>query len=194
VPDSGGFRRYVAHVPHPNLVGPFPAGANPDQYDHLRRRVFWAMPSGIYLVGSRAGSRRNLMTATWVTQLAREPKLVGISVEREAVTHELIEDGRCFALSIVDRSDRSVVRKFVKPAVVDDEGSTMNGIAFSDAPTTGCPVLADAIGFLDCSLERKIEFGTHTLFVGEVVDAHLRTEPAENTVLRVEDTRMNYGG
>ena len=186
--------RYVAHVPHPNLVGPFPAGMNPDEYDHLRRRVFWAMPSGIYLVGSRAGARRNLMTATWVTQLAREPKLVGISVEREAVTHELIEDGRCFALSIIDRADRAVVRKFVKPAEVDGDGTTMNGVRFTETPQTGSPVLADAIGYLDCSLERRIEFGSHTLFVGEVVDAHLRADPPAAEILRVEDTRMNYGG
>ncbi len=189
-------------VPPHDLVGPFPAGANPDEYDQLRRRVFWEMPSGIYLVGSRAGERRNLMTCTWVTQVAREPKLVGVAVEREALTHELIARGRAFAISLVERSDRAVVRKFVKPAVVTDDGRTLNGVSCTDAPSTGSPVLAGARGFLDCRLERAVELGSHTFFIGEVVDAGLvppagehapPTAPGEG-VLRMEDTRMNYGG
>ena len=44
------------------LVGPFPPGADPDAYDRLRRRVLWRMPAGIYLLGSAAHGRRNLMT------------------------------------------------------------------------------------------------------------------------------------
>jgi hypothetical protein len=48
-------------------VGPFPGGADPEEFDRLRRRVLWKMPSGLYLVGSRLGDRRNLMTLNWAT-------------------------------------------------------------------------------------------------------------------------------
>src|SRR2546423_10906847 len=74
-------------------VGPFPPGADPEEYDKLRRRVLWKMPSGLYVIGSRAGDRRNLMTANWATQLAFDPKLIGVGVEKEALTHQLIQDG-----------------------------------------------------------------------------------------------------
>src|SRR2546423_11735822 len=40
-------------------VGSFPPGTDPDEYDRLRRRVLWTMPSGLYVVGSRSGGRRN---------------------------------------------------------------------------------------------------------------------------------------
>jgi hypothetical protein len=33
-----------------------------EESDKLRRRVLWTMPSGLYVVGSRDGDRRNLMT------------------------------------------------------------------------------------------------------------------------------------
>ena len=46
------------------------------EYDKLRRRVLWSMPYGLYLVGSRAGARRNMMTLNWATQVSFEPKLV----------------------------------------------------------------------------------------------------------------------
>jgi hypothetical protein len=47
-------------------IGPFPPYVHGDEaqeeYDKLRRRVLWSLPYGLYVVGSRAGARRNLMT------------------------------------------------------------------------------------------------------------------------------------
>src|SRR5262247_2295899 len=106
-------------------VGPFPREVTTDEqrdeYDRLRRRVLWTMPSGLYVIGSRAGDRRNGMTANWVTQVSFAPKLVAVAVEREAFTHELIAEGGVFACTIVDRKDRAIVRKFTKPGEVDLE-------------------------------------------------------------------------
>ena len=72
-------------------VPPFPDGADPDEYDRLRRRVLWKMPSGLYVVGSTDnGERRNGMTLNWATQVSFEPKWLGVGVEKAAFTHELI--------------------------------------------------------------------------------------------------------
>jgi flavin reductase (DIM6/NTAB) family NADH-FMN oxidoreductase RutF len=174
-------------------VSPFPEGVDPDEYDRLRRRVFWSMPSGLYVVGSTdGGERRNLMTLNWTTQLAFEPKLLGISVEQTAYTHELIEAGGVFSLCIIDREDRAIVRKFTKPVEVDLAASTLNGFPFH-AVTTGAPILDQAAAFLDCEVREQVATGDHTLFVGEVVNCGFQ-KPEDTPVLRMEDTRMNYGG
>lgn len=86
-----------------------------DAADRLRRRVLWAMPTGLFVVGSRAGDRRNLMTCNWVMQVATSPKLVAAAVESDSVTRDLIERGGAFSVSLLARSDRSLVRRFVKP-------------------------------------------------------------------------------
>jgi len=173
-------------------VGPFPAGAEPEEYDKLRRRVLWTMPSGLYIVGSRAGDRRNGMTLNWAMQLSFDPKLLGISVEREAFTHALISEGRIFSLNLVDREDRAIVRKFTKPVEVDAEAQTLNGFPYHDG-RTGAPVLDQAVAYVDCEVRDAVEAGGHTLFIGEVVDAGFQ-KPEDTPVLRMEDTRMNYGG
>jgi flavin reductase (DIM6/NTAB) family NADH-FMN oxidoreductase RutF len=174
-------------------VPPFPDGADPDEYDRLRRRVLWTMPSGLYVVGSTDGvDRRNLMTLNWATQLAFEPKLLGISVENEAYTHELIEAGGVFSLCLIDREDRAIVRKFTKPVEVDLAASTLNGFAVHTA-TTGAPVLDQAAAYLDCVVRDRVAVGGHTLFVGEIVDSGFQKDEGTE-VLRMEDTRMNYGG
>ena len=179
-------------------IGPYPPGieteADQVDYDKLRRRVLWKLPSGLYVIGSRAEDPaiKQLMTANWVTQLSFDPKWVGVSVERSTLTHRLIEETSCFSISVIDREDRAIVRKFTKPVDVDLEAKTLSGFPYLER-VTGAPVLAQCLAFVDCQARDRLDTGDHTLFAGEVVDAgFLRDE--DTPVLRMEDTRMNYGG
>lgn len=182
-------------------AGPFPpgvAGEDAEQeYDKLRRRVLWSFPSGLYVLGSRSGDERNAMTISWVTQVSFDPKLVGVAVEKGAVTHRLVADGHVFSVCTVARDDRAIVRKFTKPVDQSDTSGppgaiTLNGFAFHDG-ASGAPVLDQAPAFVDCAVRHAFDLGTHTLFVGEVIDCAFQS--GEDTeVLRMEDTRMSYGG
>ena len=178
-------------------VGPYPARVGDDDdaqedYDKLRRRVLWTLPYGLYALGSRAGERRNLMTVNWVSQVSLEPKLVGVGVEKPALTHELVTEGGVFSLNTISREDRSIVRKFTKPCDWDPEASTLNGFAVHDG-ATGAPILDRAVAYVDCEVRQAVAVGNHTFFIGEVVDAAFQADEATE-VLRMEDTRMNYGG
>jgi flavin reductase (DIM6/NTAB) family NADH-FMN oxidoreductase RutF len=204
-----------------SVVGPIPRGRDPEQYDRERRRVLWSMPTGLYVMGSRHGRRRNLMTLSWAMQVATEPKLVAVSVEASALTRELVEGSAAFSLCILARRDRSVARRFVKP-VEQDDGGSLNGFAVWEAGT-GSPILEAAMAWLDCQVRHMVDVGSHVLFVGEVVSAGWGRGSAggggvgggspggpggrggdapgdqeagegELEVLRMEDTRMSYGG
>jgi flavin reductase (DIM6/NTAB) family NADH-FMN oxidoreductase RutF len=166
-----------------------------DDLDRHRRRVLWAMPTGLYLVGSRSGDEVNLMTANLVVQVCMEPKLVAVAVERDSVTARLVTTSNAFTISLLHRTDRDVVRRFVKPVKEverDPEGVVLalSGHPVTEVGTDGLPVLAHAAGYLVCALSQAEELGSHTLCIGEVVD--VAGEPSE--VLRMEDTRMHYGG
>src|SRR5262249_35978259 len=152
---------YAAAMPvKEGPVPPFPDGADPDEYDRLRRRVLWKMPSGLYVVGATdKGERRNGMTLNWASQGSFEPKLLGISVEKEAFTHELIAASGAFVLNIIDREDRAIVRKFTKPVDVDLAAKTLNGFAYFDGPATGAPVLSQAVAYLECEVRNPVDVG-----------------------------------
>jgi flavin reductase (DIM6/NTAB) family NADH-FMN oxidoreductase RutF len=178
-------------------IGPFPPGVETDEqkveYDKLRRRVLWSFPSGLFLLGSTDQQRRrNLMTLNWVTQVSFDPKLVAVGVEKPAFTSELLTEGRVFSVCTVDREDRAIVRKFTKPVEVDLEAHTLNGFPFHDG-RTGAPILDAAPAWIDCEVRSEVDCGGHTLFLGEVVDAGF-AKPEDTPVLRMEDTRMSYGG
>lgn len=172
------------------LVGPFPPGAVPEDYDRLRRRVLWKMPAGIYLLGSAAGGRRNLMTHNLAMQVATNPKMLAVAVRKDALTHELVDKGGAFSLCFLSRQDRALARVFTKPADDSQEGY-LSGQAVK-VGSTGVPLLARSVAWLECSVRGRVGTGDHTLFLGEVVDCAAPDEEAP--VLRMEDTRLNYGG
>jgi flavin reductase (DIM6/NTAB) family NADH-FMN oxidoreductase RutF len=185
-----------------------------EAFDRLRRRVLWAMPTGLFVVGSRAGDVRNLMTCNWAMQVALTPKLVAVAVESGSVTRRLIEHGGSFSVSLLARSDRGLVRRFVKPVrdiELDAHGvaTTLQGepvVELSD----GLPRLAASVAWLACSVRSITTWddlvpegaepptASHVLVVGEVVDAgasdRLVASGDDDAVLSMADTRMNYGG
>jgi flavin reductase (DIM6/NTAB) family NADH-FMN oxidoreductase RutF len=166
-----------------------------DESDRHRRRVLWALPTGLYLIGSRHGDDVNLMTANLVVQVCMEPKLVGVALEHDSVTARLVAAGGGFSVSLLARADRDVVRRFVKPVKEVERAPDGAVLALSGQPVTEVgpnrlPVLASAAGYFDCRLTGAEALGSHTLCIGEVRD--VGGEPQE--VLRMEDTRMHYGG
>ena len=177
-------------------IGPYPDGVDSEEqqadYDKLRRRILWSLPYGLYIVGSRAGERRNGMTLNWATQLSFEPKLIGVGVEQSALTHELITEGGVFSLNTVAREDRAMVRKFTKPVDVDVGARTLNGFPFHDG-ISGAPILDQSPAYVDCEVRDSLVVGHHTFFVGEIIDCGFQQDE-DTPVLRMEDTRMSYGG
>ena len=92
----------------------------------------------------------------------------------------------------MSREDRAIVRKFTKPVEADADAMTLNGFPFHDG-LTGAPILDQAPAYVDCEVRQTVDVGNHSLFIGEVVDAGFQADEATE-VLRMEDTRMNYGG
>jgi flavin reductase (DIM6/NTAB) family NADH-FMN oxidoreductase RutF len=157
--------------------------------DELLNRVTWKIPNALALIGSKAGDERNAMTASWITQVSMEPVLIAVAIDNSAVTHRLVTTGGSFTVNMWNADDTRVFVKFSKPAT--DDGTTLNGRAVH-AATTGAPVFDEAIAWLDCEVRHTLDLGTHTLFVGEVVDAAIDDDDARPASMN--DTRMKYGG
>jgi flavin reductase (DIM6/NTAB) family NADH-FMN oxidoreductase RutF len=172
-----------------------------------RRRLLWAMPAGLYVLGSTAGGGGpyNLMTHSLAVQAATVPCVVAMAVEASARTHALIEASGVATLSVLRRDQRALVRRFVGPVEdvslgVDGGPVALAGVAVGLAPS-GAPHLLDAAGCLDLRVTARVRFTSHTLFCCEVTGVAVADEVVQGTassrpvdVLRLEDTKMSYGG
>ena len=157
--------------------------------DELLNKLTWKIPNALALVGSAHDGERNAMTTSWITQLSMEPVLIGIGGDNTAVTHRLISESGAFSINLWSSDDTRPFVKFSKPAV--DDGATLNGRTVGSA-ITGAPIFEEAIAWMDCEVRKEMELGTHTLFVGEIVDAGINDDDARAAAM--SDTRMKYGG
>ena len=157
--------------------------------DAILNKVTWKIPNALALVGSRAGDEWNAMTTSWITQVSMEPVLIGVGVDNSAVTHRLISEGGSFTINLWSAEDTRPFVKFSKPAT--KEGMTLNERPIREG-VTGAPIFEEAIAWMECEVRSDHDFGTHTLFVGEIVDADVVDD--EQRPAAVSDTRMKYGG
>jgi flavin reductase (DIM6/NTAB) family NADH-FMN oxidoreductase RutF len=176
-------------------VTPVDPAAGHDDFDRHRRRVLWALPTGLYLIGSRHGDDVNMMTANLVVQVCMEPKLVAVALERDSMTARLVNAGGGFTVSLLSRDQRDVIRRFVKPVTEIERSAEGTVVAMAAHAVTEVgpyrvPILTSAVGYLACTVTTSEPLGSHTLCIGEVTD--VGGEPTD--VLRMEDTRMHYGG
>ena len=155
----------------------------------LINNVTFKIPNALALIGSASGEEWNAMTASWITQLSMEPVIIGVGIDNKAVTHRLISEGGSFTVNLWSSEDTRPFVKFSKPA--EREGDTLNGRPVKTA-TTGAPVFEEAIAWMDCEVRQAIDLGTHTLFLGEIVDAAVSDN--EQRAASMSDTRMKYGG
>jgi flavin reductase (DIM6/NTAB) family NADH-FMN oxidoreductase RutF len=155
----------------------------------LINKVTWKIPNALALIGSASGDEWNGMTASWVTQVSMEPVLIGVGVDNKAVTHRLITDGGSFTVNLWPSEDTRIFVKFSKPATRED--GTLNGRSVRPG-VTGAPIFEESLAWMDCEVRHSLDLGTHTFFVGEIVDAGVNDD--ERQAASISDTRMKYGG
>jgi flavin reductase len=133
-----------------------------------QRSFFRRVPSAVSVVTVDVGGYRTGITVGSLVSLALEPPLVGMSVNREAQTHELLRDAMRFGVSLLAGDQERLAARFamsVPPIVLWD------GVQVRD--TDGPPLLAGAAGWLVCSIRDEVAAGSHTFFVSAVESVEL---------------------
>lgn len=135
-------------------------------------KVFRLVSYGMYVVASFRQDRLNGQIANMVFQLTSEPPLLAVSINCQNFTHELISQSRRFSVSILSQE---TPLKFIglfgfKCGRQVEKFSGVNHRVLA----SGSPVILDhCLGYFDLDLVRSIPLGTHTLFIGKVMEAEM---------------------
>jgi flavin reductase (DIM6/NTAB) family NADH-FMN oxidoreductase RutF len=128
--------------------------------------AFAKMTYGIYVLTSKAGEAVNGMIASWVSQVSYDPPIIMVAVHPNRYSHQLIEEGGCFALHILSDGQTDFLARFKGP----DVNHKFSGLNWTTG-LTGCPILSDCLAYFECELKTHYRPGNHTLFIGEVIRA-----------------------
>lgn len=133
---------------------------------------------GLYVVSSAREGRINGQIANSVFQVTSDPVTVAASINKGNLTHDFIKASGCFSLSILTvEADFKFIGGFgFRTGRNIDKFSGIN----YKTGITGAPVVLDnASAWLEFEVTGSMDSGSHTLFMGRLVDAGLLsgTEP-----------------
>jgi len=133
---------------------------------------------GIYIVSSKKDDKCNGQIANTVFQITAEPPQMGISINKQNLTHQYIEASKVFSIAILskDTPPKFIGQFGFKSGRELDKFKEVN----HKIGKTGAPlILENTIGYIECGVVNSIDCGTHTMFIGKVVDAEIIDEHSE---------------
>lgn len=127
------------------------------------RDAFGCFMTGVTVVTTLDAAGRPLgFTANSFASVSLDPPLLLVSISNRSANLEGFTGGPGFAVNILAEHQRDVSATFARPS--EDRFA---GIYWRRGPV-GSPLLAGVSAWFDCTLERAIPAGDHTILIGRV--------------------------
>lgn len=124
--------------------------------------------TGITVVAAVHDDVRYGLTVNSFTSVSLDPILVLFCCEHDALLHDPLLAAGSWSVSVLSAAQRDLAQWFAtrgQPGVDQFTGHDARSGA-----TTGAPLLADALAWLECRTWATYAGGDHTIVVGEVLD------------------------
>lgn len=140
---------------------------------------FWKPGNMLYplpavMVSCKDGDEKpNIITVAWCATVCSDPAMISISVRKERHSYEIIKRSKEFVVNLVTeeltyatdycgvKSGRDV-DKFQKMKLTPCKMKSVKAVGIEESPVN-----------IECKVEKIIELGSHTMFIGKVVGVHV---------------------
>lgn len=126
----------------------------------------------VYAVTTGHGGSRYGILATAVSSLSFDPPSLLVCINRSASLHGPLASAEIFGVNVLGLGNRDVAENFI-------HGGWQERFSVGNwAEAHGVPILETAQSTFVCRRRHCHEFGTHSIFIGELVAAHHRADAA----------------
>jgi flavin reductase (DIM6/NTAB) family NADH-FMN oxidoreductase RutF len=132
---------------------------NPDEF----RAVLGRFPSGVTVVTAKDqdGSDQG-MTVSAFCSVSLDPPLILVCIEKSASAYKALTTAPGFIVNILSTEQEQLARRF---SIIDID--RFEGVGFTRS-SSGCAILDDVLGVLECRRHSLFDGGDHTIILGEV--------------------------
>jgi flavin reductase (DIM6/NTAB) family NADH-FMN oxidoreductase RutF len=101
------------------------------------------------------------MLASWVSQATFNPPGLTVAVAKERAIESLLPTGSHFVLNILEEGNHlGMMKHFLKPFAPGEDRFV--GVE-TETAQNGSPILKEALAYLECKVEQRMECGDHWL-------------------------------
>ncbi|MBD2247654.1 diflavin flavoprotein [Nostoc sp. FACHB-888] len=120
---------------------------------------------------AKEGDRSSAMLASWVSQASFSPPGLTIAVAKDRAVETLTHSGNKFVLNILKEGNHlGLMKHFLKPF---GPGQDRFADVAAEEAENGSPILTDALAYLECSVQNRMESGDHWLVYATVENGKL---------------------
>ena len=131
------------------------------------RQAAGRLPTGILVVATTLDGTDHAMTVSAFSSVSLDPLLVLFCAEKIARFHDTVLAAGFWSVSVLGEDSEKISRWLATRGRPLD--GQLDGIDHHAGPVTGAPVLADALGALECRTTAVHDGGDHSIVVGEVI-------------------------
>lgn len=142
----------------------------------MNARTLHKVSYGLYIVSSKKGDKFNGQIANTVFQISNEPKTMAVSINKNNFTHECITRTKCFTVSILsEEAPMPFIGTFGFKCGRDID--KFKDVDYDIHEESGLPIIKDhTSGFIVLKVIDSIDVYTHTVFIGEIIDADILSD------------------
>jgi len=127
---------------------------------------------GVYIICSKNEDKINGQIANALFQVTSQPPTIAVSINKQNLTHEFITKSNCFTVSILSElAPLQFIGNFGFKSGRDID--KFENIKYKLGENKLPLVMDYTLACLDVKVIDKIDVGTHTIFIGNVVDAEV---------------------
>jgi flavin reductase (DIM6/NTAB) family NADH-FMN oxidoreductase RutF/rubredoxin len=137
--------------------------------------TLWKISYGVYVVCSCFEGRMNGQIANTVIQVSAEPKKIAVSISKNTYTNELMSASGYFSVSVLaEETPMTFIGLFGFKCGRDVD--KLSQVKY-ETGAGGCPLVTEnALAVMEAKVTDRLDVGTHTIYVGEVVYARVLRE------------------
>jgi len=141
----------------------------------MNLKALYKLGYGLYVVSSIKGNRLNGQIANTVFQITSEPPTIAVSINKNNLTHEFIKESKVLAVLVLSQdTPLSFIGHFGYKSGRDID--KLEGINYKIGETRAPLVTDNTLAYLEARVIQEVDVGTHTIFIGELVDADVIKE------------------
>jgi flavin reductase (DIM6/NTAB) family NADH-FMN oxidoreductase RutF/rubredoxin len=141
----------------------------------MNSKALYNISYGLYIVSSKTDSKISGQIANTVIQVCSDPVVISVAINKNKYKHELIKSSKMFTACILDKeTPLPFIGNFGFKSGRDVD--KFANVAYR-LTQNGLPVITEhTVAYLEAKLIDETDVKTHTIFIGEVIDADIIKE------------------
>ncbi|MEK6937081.1 MAG: flavin reductase family protein [Nanoarchaeota archaeon] len=135
--------------------------------------------TNVGLITSNGSNGQNIMACEWTHHISYSPALIAVCIGPGKATHENIQQSKEFGVSIASTDQivlSSISGTTSAKSINKIKALEELGFKFYKAKKIKTLMVKDSVLNAECKLIKEIKLGSHTMFIGEVIEFEVNTE------------------